>query len=70
MKEWSVQELFILKNLVVGGVKKFLTSKDEGASMGEYAVLLSVLTVAVIAAVAAMGNKVSNVLVRLTNSIS
>jgi Flp pilus assembly pilin Flp len=65
-----MQEMFVLKNLVVGSVKKFLSKKEEGASMAEYAVLLAVITAAVITAAAALGNKVSNVIVRVTNAIS
>ena len=53
-----MQELFILKNLVVGSVKKFLSKKEEGASMVEYAILLGLITALVIAAVVTLGGKV------------
>jgi Flp pilus assembly pilin Flp len=65
-----MDQLRIAKNLLVSGVKKFLSKKEEGASMAEYAVLLAVITAAVITAAAALGDKVSNVIVRVTNAIS
>ena len=39
--------------------RKFVTGKDEGASMVEYALLLSLITVALVGVISTMGGKIS-----------
>jgi pilus assembly protein Flp/PilA len=55
-----MSHLLVAKNLLVGGVKNFFGKKEEGASMVEYAILLGLITAAVIAAVITLGGKVLN----------
>jgi pilus assembly protein Flp/PilA len=42
-------------------VRKFVTGKDEGASLAEYAMLLAVVTVALIAAITAFAGVIQQV---------
>ncbi len=43
---------------VLACARRFVTGKEEGASMVEYALLLTLITVAVIAAVTALGQAI------------
>lgn len=46
---------------VYNKVRKFLTGKEEGASMAEYALLLALITVALVLVIGLLGNAISNV---------
>jgi pilus assembly protein Flp/PilA len=51
-------KLYVAVQNKLASLKKFFTKKEEGASMVEYAILLGLITAAVIAAVIIMGGKV------------
>jgi Flp pilus assembly pilin Flp len=48
-----------MKQMLFNKVKKLLARKDEGASMVEYALLLALLTVAVVAAISTMSGQIN-----------
>jgi Flp pilus assembly pilin Flp len=54
--------LLMLKNALAEGVKKFCTKKEEGASMAEYAVLLAIVTAAVMTSVTLLGTNIKTVI--------
>jgi Flp pilus assembly pilin Flp len=56
-------------SLVVAGVRKLMTKKEEGASLAEYALLLTLITVALVGIVAAFGTKIGAVITNATNSL-
>jgi Flp pilus assembly pilin Flp len=51
--------LRIAKDMLVAGVKKFFAKKEEGASAAEYALLLGLIAVAIVAAVSALSGSIS-----------
>jgi pilus assembly protein Flp/PilA len=51
-------KLYVAVQNKLASLKKFFTKKEEGASMVEYAILLGLITAAVIAAVITLGGKV------------
>ena len=48
-----------MKQNLFNKVKKLLARKDEGASMVEYALLLALMTVAVVASISTMSGKIN-----------
>jgi Flp pilus assembly pilin Flp len=50
--------------------RKFVTGKQEGASMGEYAVLLAIVTIALIATIQAYGGAIKTLFVTAKTDIS
>ena len=48
-----------MKQKLFNKVKKLLARKDEGASMVEYALLLALMTVAVVASISTMSGKIN-----------
>jgi Flp pilus assembly pilin Flp len=48
--------------LLIARVKKFFGKKEEGASAAEYALLLTIITVALVAVVGLLGQKISTVI--------
>jgi Flp pilus assembly pilin Flp len=57
------------RDVVVAGVRKFLTQKEAGASLAEYALLLTLITVALVGIVAAFGTKIGAVITNATNAL-
>lgn len=55
-------------NKFVSSIKSFLRDED-GASMGEYALLLGVITVALIAVIALFKNEIANLFNTTTNTL-
>jgi pilus assembly protein Flp/PilA len=53
--------LLIVKNALVGGVKKFLTRKEEGASMVEYGLLVALIAVACVASTKLLGQGIDGI---------
>jgi len=53
-------KLLAAKHTAVAAVKKFVKGKEEGASMVEYAILLGLITAAVVAIIILLGGKVSS----------
>ena len=51
--------LLLAKDLLVAGVKKWFTKKEEGASAAEYALLLGLIAVVIVAAVTALSGSIS-----------
>ncbi len=56
--------------MFVTAVKKFFSKQEEGASMAEYALLLTLITVALVGFVAALGGQISTVLTNATNALA
>jgi Flp pilus assembly pilin Flp len=56
-------------SLLLAGVRNFMTKKEEGASLAEYALLLTLITVALVGIVAAFGTKIGAVITNATNSL-
>jgi pilus assembly protein Flp/PilA len=54
---------------LVSGVKKFFRKGEEGASLAEYALLLALIAVVCIAAIALLGNKISQMFSTVAGSI-
>jgi Flp pilus assembly pilin Flp len=52
---------------LLGGVN---LRREEGQTMAEYAVILSVITVAVLAAILLLGNKIAPVIGRVADAIN
>lgn len=52
----------------IAGVSNFL-SNDEGASMAEYALLLGVITVALITVISLFRNQIANIFNTTTNTL-
>jgi pilus assembly protein Flp/PilA len=50
--------------------RKFFTCKEEGASMGEYAVLLAIVTVALIATIKLYGTAIKGLFTTATSDIN
>ena len=50
-------------------VKKFLTREEEGATLAEYGLLLALIAVVCIAAIAALGLRISTMFATLSTSI-
>lgn len=50
-------------------VRKFLTGKEEGASMAEYGLLVALIAVVCIAAITLLGTKLSAKFVDLAGSL-
>ena len=50
-------------------VRKFLTGKEEGASMAEYGLLVALIAVVCIAAVTVLGTKLSAKFVTISGSL-
>ena len=48
-----------MKQKLFNKVKKLLARKDEGASMVEYALLLALMTVAVVASISVMSGQIN-----------
>jgi Flp pilus assembly pilin Flp len=65
----SMTHLIIAKDLLVGSVKKFFGKKEEGASAAEYALLLGLICVAIVAAVGLLANSISNAINKAANVI-
>ena len=53
----------------VNAVRKLATRKEEGASAAEYALLLTIITVALVAVVGALGTKISTVIQAAINAL-
>ena len=53
-------KLYVAARNKLASLKNFFRKKEEGASMVEYAILLGLITAAVIALVIALGGKVSS----------
>jgi Flp pilus assembly pilin Flp len=49
-------------HLFIARVKKFFGKKEEGASAAEYALLLTIITVALVTVVGVLGTKISTVI--------
>jgi pilus assembly protein Flp/PilA len=62
-------KLLAAKYTAVAAVKKFLTGKEEGASLAEYGLLLALIAAVCIAALVVLGNKISSLLNALGTSI-
>ena len=54
---------------LVKKVRKFLTGREEGASLAEYGLLIALIAVVCVAAVTLLGTKVSTALTNAANSI-
>ena len=50
-------------------VKKYITRSEEGATLAEYGLLLALIAVVCIAAVTALGTKISTIFSNLAGSI-
>jgi pilus assembly protein Flp/PilA len=50
-------------------VNKFLSQKEEGASLAEYGLLLALIAVACIAAITALGTQIKTMFDNLSSSI-
>jgi pilus assembly protein Flp/PilA len=50
-------------------VNKYITRKEEGATLAEYGLLLALIAVICIAAISLLGNKISNMFSTLSSSI-
>lgn len=50
-------------------VTKYITRKEEGATLAEYGLLLALIAVICIAAIALLGNKISTMFSTLAGSI-
>ena len=62
-------QLVHAKNVLVAGARKFLAGKEEGASLAEYALLLTLITVALVGIVAAFGTQIGTVITNATNAL-
>lgn len=60
----NFRKVFVMRNLV-----KFLKD-DSGASAAEYAVLLTLITVVLIAAVQALGGAISNIFANVSSVLN
>jgi len=61
-----------MKNLVTATkkfVNKYLTRKEEGATLAEYGLLLALIAVICITAIAALGTQISTMFDKLSTSI-
>ena len=63
-------KLFIAAQNKLASLKKFFSKKEEGASMVEYAVLLALITAAVIVAVTTLGTNILNIFDKVNTAIS
>jgi Flp pilus assembly pilin Flp len=61
--------LLVTKNNAIDTLKTFLGKKEEGASAAEYALLLTIITVALVAVVGALGTKISTVIQDAINAL-
>jgi pilus assembly protein Flp/PilA len=50
-------------------IRKFLTGKEEGATLAEYGLLLALIAVVCLAAITALGTKISAMFTALAGSI-
>jgi pilus assembly protein Flp/PilA len=50
-------------------VKKYITRSEEGATLAEYGLLLALIAVVCIAAITALGTKISSMFQQLATSI-
>ena len=53
----------------IAAARKFVTAKEEGASLVEYGLLLALIAVVCLAAVATLGTSISTLLSGLAGSI-
>jgi pilus assembly protein Flp/PilA len=54
---------------IIAAARKFVTGKEEGASLVEYGLLLALIAVICLAAVATLGTSISTMLSGLAGSI-
>jgi pilus assembly protein Flp/PilA len=54
---------------IIAAARKFVTGKEEGASLVEYGLLLALIAVICLAAVATLGRSISTMLSGLAGSI-
>jgi pilus assembly protein Flp/PilA len=54
---------------IIAAARKFLTTKEEGASLVEYGLLLALIAVVCLAAVSLLGKSISTMLSGLAGSI-
>jgi pilus assembly protein Flp/PilA len=50
-------------------IAKYITRKEEGATLAEYGLLLALIAVVCIVAIAALGNRISSMFQALSTSI-
>ena len=62
-------QLLLAKDMLVASAKKFLTRQEEGASLAEYALLLTLITVALVGIIGAFGTKIGAVFTQATNAL-
>jgi pilus assembly protein Flp/PilA len=55
---------------IYGKVKNFLLRKQQGASMGEYAVLLAIVTIALVGVITAFSGAISGVFTSATSTMN
>jgi pilus assembly protein Flp/PilA len=58
-----------LTKLLAANARKFFTAKEQGASLAEYALLLTLITVALVGVVAAFGTQIGQVITSATNAL-
>jgi Flp pilus assembly pilin Flp len=58
-----------LTKVLAANARKFLTGKEQGASLAEYALLLTLITVALVGIVAAFGTQIGQVITNATNAL-
>ena len=54
---------------MIKAVRKFVTGKEEGATLAEYGLLLALIAVVCITAIAALGSRISTMFTTLSTSI-
>jgi Flp pilus assembly pilin Flp len=54
----------------ITAVKKFVTKKEEGASMAEYALLLTLITVALVGLITALSGQIGTVIGNATAALA
>lgn len=59
----------ILDAVKLAKVRKFLTRKEEGASLAEYGLLLALIAVVCLGAITILGTKISSMFTAVSGSI-
>jgi pilus assembly protein Flp/PilA len=59
----------VLDAVKLAKIRKFLTRKEEGATLAEYGLLLALIAVVCMAAITLLGNKISTMFTTLAGSI-